>query len=72
MRILCGVWLVPAASLIWIGLAATDVRRASEASQVIALGRTQATAVLLAIFTVLIGACVFIRQLDDQRPVSPG
>ncbi|MEL6985052.1 MAG: hypothetical protein AAFO29_21655, partial [Actinomycetota bacterium] len=26
----------------------------------------------LAIFTVLIGACVFIRQLDDQRPVSPG
>lgn len=67
MRILCGTWLVPAASLIWIGLAATEVRQASEASQTMALGRTQATAILLALFTVLIGACVFIRQLDDQR-----
>lgn len=72
MRALCGAWLVPAASLIWIGLAATEVREASEASQAVALGRTQATTILLAVFTVLIGACVFIRQLDDQRPVSHG
>ena len=62
MRMLCGAWLVPAASLIWIGLATTGIRRTSDASQALALGRTQATAIVLAVFTVLIGASVFVRQ----------
>ena len=62
MRLLCGAWLVPSASLIWIGLATAGIRRSSEASQALALGRTQASALLLAVFTVLVGASVFIRQ----------
>jgi len=69
MRVLCGAWLVPAASLIWIGLAATGLREASESSQALALGRTQATALVLALLTVLIGASVFVRQLGDRPPV---
>ncbi len=70
MRLLCGAWLVPAASLIWIGLATTGIRRTSDASEALALGRTQATAIVLAIFTVLVGASVFVRQspVIDQRP----
>lgn len=62
MRLLCGAWLVPAASLIWIGLASTDLRHASDSSQLLALGRTQATAMLLALLTMLIGASVFVRH----------
>lgn len=65
---LCGAWLVPAASLIWVGLAATGLREASESSQALALGRTQATALVLALLTVLIGASVFVRQFADLPP----
>lgn len=68
MRVLCGAWLVPAASLIWIGLAATGLREASDSSQALALGRTQATALVLALLTVLIGASVFVRQLGELPP----
>lgn len=62
MRMLCGAWLVPATSLIWIGLAATEIRQTGDASHALALGRTQATAIVLAAFTVLTGASAFVRQ----------
>ncbi len=73
MRLLCGVWLVPAASLIWIGLASTDLRHANDSSQLLALGRTQAMAMLLAMLTILIGASVFVRHGADRSDRSrPG
>ncbi len=72
MRVLCGAWLVPAASLIWIGLAAAGLREASASSQSLALGRTQATALVLALLTVLIGASVFVRQLGELQPTRTG
>lgn len=71
LRVLCGAWLVPAASLIWVGLATTGLRSISPASLALALGRTQAVAVLLAIFTTLIGASVCARQPRRPRPVEP-
>lgn len=71
LRMLCGAWLLPAASLIWIGLATTGIREASDASQAMALGRTQATALVLAVFTVLVGASAFVRQgVCDQQPAD--
>lgn len=68
LRLLCGAWLVPAASLIWIGLATTGLRHVGDSSLAIALGRTQALAVLLAVFTALIGANVCVRHPRPLRP----
>jgi hypothetical protein len=70
LRLLCGAWLVPATSLIWIGLATAGLRTISEASLAEALGRTQAAAVILAVFTLLIGASVFVRQTAPLLPAD--
>lgn len=75
LRILFGAWLLPAASLIWIGLATTGVRETGEASLALALGRTQATSLLLAVFTVLIGASAVVRHrsvLDEAGSTPAG
>lgn len=73
LRVLCGAWLVPAASLMWVGLATTGLRSISEASLSLALGRTQAVVVLLTLFTMLVAASVCIRQPRRLRPAArPG
>ena len=74
LRLLFGAWLIPAAALMWIGLAATGLRAVDPSALGLALGRTQAMAVLLAVFTVLIGASAFVRrpQLVPAPPVDSG
>ncbi len=70
LRVLFGAWLLPAASLIWIGLATTGFRETGETSLALALGRTQAISLLLAVFTILIGASAAVRQQTpaDREP----
>lgn len=62
LRVLMGAWLIPAVALMWIGLATTGLRSIDSASLGLALGRTQASVVLLTVFTVLTGASTFVRR----------
>ncbi len=71
LRVLCGAWLVIAASLIWSGLASLGLRSVDDHSLSLAIGRSQACALLLAIVTLLVGASVCARsatKLVDARP----
>lgn len=72
LRLLCGAWLVPAASLIWIGLAPAGLRPADPVSLGLALGRTQATSVVLAVFTLLVGAIAFVAEHEPVDVVERG
>lgn len=71
LRALCGAWLVPAASLVWMGFASTGLREVDDHSLSLALGRTQALAVLLAIFTVPVAATAFLRSDPAPHRLCP-
>ncbi len=69
MRALCMAWLYPAVSLIWAGLGTLGLRSMSEAGIRATLERAQAVAVLLAIFTVLVG-CIWAVRTWPYLPTS--
>lgn len=68
LRALCAAWLVPAASLIWIGLSSTGLRPVSPTWVETVLGRTQALVVVLAALTILVGASAFVRRCEILGP----
>lgn len=64
IRLLCWSWIVPAVMLVWAGLAATGFRGGGDHGVAMALARTQAVAVLLAIFTPVVGLIWALRTWD--------
>lgn len=69
-------WVLMAAALIWAGFAAVGLRSVEVAAQVRMLERIQAAGVLLAIFSVVIGAIWTLRAIDlfpgYRVPARPG
>jgi hypothetical protein len=64
MQGLCIAWLYPAISLVWIGFAPAGLRSSDDAAIAAALNGAQAIAVLLTIFTVLIGGIWALRTWE--------
>ena len=70
LRALSGAWLVPAASLIWVGLATAGLRSVEEGDLALTVGRIQAVSLLLGVFTLLFGASVYVRRAVPVAPAS--
>jgi hypothetical protein len=70
LRMLCGAWLLPAASLVWMGFASTGLREVDDASLALALGRTQALALLLTVLGAPLAATAFLRSPAGE-PARP-
>lgn len=74
----CVAWIVPAVALAWTGLGAVGLRVADDAAVAVAIDRIQALTVLLAIFTVIVGAIWAVRtwgrapSLGSGRRLLPG
>ena len=71
LRMLCGAWLLPAASLVWMGFASTGLRQVDDASLALALGRTQALALLLTVLSVPVAATAFLRSPAGEPALRP-
>lgn len=69
MQALCVAWLYPAVSLVWSGFASIGLRTADDGEIAASLDRAQAIAVLLAIFTMLVGGIWAVRTWE-YLPVS--
>ena len=64
MRLLCVAWLGPAVALVWIGFGSIGVRSIPPGELDMALDRVQAAAILLALFSTLIGLLWALRTMD--------
>lgn len=64
MRLLCLAWLGPAVALVWIGFGSIGVRSIPPDELDMALDRAQAAAILLALFSTLIGLLWALRTMD--------
>lgn len=69
MQALCIAWLYPAISMVWAGFASSGLRSVDDEAVSAAVDRSQAVAVLLAIFTCLIG-CIWAVRTWAYLPAS--